>query len=153
MGALACIRSDVQERSRDHPCIDRMDSETPGGSAFSPATVSRREAAGTGGKRKGAPRVARTIRRPPLTYAYPAPTSRAVSEAMRGNRSRDTRPELRLRSDLHRKGLRFRANLALELEGITIRPDIVFSRRRVAVFVDGCFWHSCKRHGTRPRVN
>jgi DNA mismatch endonuclease (patch repair protein) len=37
--------------------------------------------------------------------------------------------------------------------GLRVRPDIVFVARRVAVFVDGCFWHSCRWHGTQPRVN
>ena len=84
---------------------------------------------------------------------YPVPASANVSAAMRGNRKRDTGPELRLRSLLHARGLRFRANLELIVPGLRVRPDIVFSRRRVAVFVDGCFWHSCRWHGTRPRVN
>ncbi len=84
---------------------------------------------------------------------YPFPASAAVSAAMRGNRKRDTGPELRLRSLLHIRGLRFRANRELIVPGLRVRPDIVFSRRRVAVFVDGCFWHSCPWHGTKPRVN
>lgn len=72
---------------------------------------------------------------------------------MRGNRRRDTRPELALRSALHRLGLRFRVDQLVEAEGIKVRPDIVFPRRRVAVFVDGCFWHVCPSHGTRPAAN
>lgn len=72
---------------------------------------------------------------------------------MRANRKRDTGPELRLRSLLHRDGLRFRVNHELEVPGLRVRPDIVFVGRRIAVFVDGCFWHSCRWHGTRPRVN
>lgn len=72
---------------------------------------------------------------------------------MRGNRKRDTGPELKLRSLLHRGGLRFRVNHELIVPGLRVRPDIVFVARRVAVFVDGCFWHSCRWHGTRPRVN
>lgn len=84
---------------------------------------------------------------------YPFPTSDAVSAAMRANRKRDTGPELKLRSLLHARGLRFRANLELSVTGLRVRPDIVFTQRRVAVFVDGCFWHSCRWHGTIPRVN
>jgi len=72
---------------------------------------------------------------------------------MRGNRKRDTVPELRLRSLLHRSGLRFRVNAEIFVPGLRVRPDIVFSRAQVAVFVDGCFWHSCRWHGTRPRAN
>ncbi len=84
---------------------------------------------------------------------YPFPSSGAVSAAMRGNRKRDTGPELRLRSLLHAQGLRFRVNREIEVPGLKVRPDIVFTKKRVAVFVDGCFWHSCPWHGTRPRVN
>lgn len=72
---------------------------------------------------------------------------------MRGNRKRDTGPELRVRSLLHARGFRFRSNLEIQVPGLKVRPDIVFTRRQVAVFVDGCFWHSCRWHGTRPRAN
>lgn len=71
---------------------------------------------------------------------------------MRANRRRDTRPELALRSELHRRGLRFRVDFA-PVQGLRCRPDVVFTRARVAVFVDGCFWHSCPVHGTRPTAN
>ena len=84
---------------------------------------------------------------------YPFPSSAAVSAAMRGNRKRDTGPELRLRSLLHAQGLRFRVNLEIQAPDLKVRPDIVFTKHRVAVFVDGCFWHSCRWHGTRPRAN
>jgi DNA mismatch endonuclease (patch repair protein) len=92
------------------------------------------------------------VRRRPLTD-YPFPSSAAVSAAMRANRKRDTGPELKLRSLLHGRGLRFRVNHELVVPGLRVRPDIVFVGRRVAVFVDGCFWHSCRWHGTRPQVN
>lgn len=72
---------------------------------------------------------------------------------MRGNRKRDTGPELKLRSMLHSRGLRFRANAEIVVPGLRVRPDVVFRSQRVAVFVDGCFWHSCRWHGTRPRAN
>jgi DNA mismatch endonuclease (patch repair protein) len=84
---------------------------------------------------------------------YPFPTSAAVSAVMRANRKRDTGPEMRLRSLLHSQGVRFRANAALSVPGLRVRPDIVFRRQQVAVLVDGCFWHSCRWHGTRPRAN
>lgn len=71
---------------------------------------------------------------------------------MQANRRRDTKPELALRSALHRAGLRYRRDLRLDLPGGRVRPDIVFTRRKVAVFVDGCFWHSCPIHGSRPAV-
>jgi len=72
---------------------------------------------------------------------------------MRGNRKRDTRPEIQVRSLLHAKGYRFRKDLPLELPSGRVRPDIVFTRRRLAVFIDGCFWHRCPVHGTSPRAN
>jgi DNA mismatch endonuclease (patch repair protein) len=54
---------------------------------------------------------------------------------------------------LHARGFRFRPNREIRVPGIRVCADIVFTRRRVAVFVDGCFWHSCRWHGTRPRAN
>jgi DNA mismatch endonuclease, patch repair protein len=84
---------------------------------------------------------------------YPTPTSPAVSAVMRANPSRNTAPERKLRSILHARGYRFRANLRVEMLGLKVRPDIVFTRHRIAVFVDGCFWHACPAHGTRPRAN
>jgi DNA mismatch endonuclease (patch repair protein) len=71
---------------------------------------------------------------------------------MRGNRKENTKPEVRLRSVLHRRGLRFFKNARPE-RGIPCRVDIVFPRARLAVFVDGCFWHRCPEHGTAPRTN
>lgn len=71
---------------------------------------------------------------------------------MRGNRGRDTAPELLLRRELHRRGLRYRVN-ASPVKSLRCRPDILFPRQKVAVFVDGCFWHSCPEHGTAPQTN
>ena len=81
------------------------------------------------------------------------PPSEAVRRSMRSNRRTDTLPELRLRSELHRRGLRFRKDHPLNVDGIRVRPDIVFTRARVAVFIDGCFWHSCPVHREVPRAN
>ena len=64
-------------------------------------------------------------------------------------RQRDTGPERALRSALHAAGLRFRVNRRVE----GVRPDIVNGPSRVAVFVDGCFWHGCPVHGTKPGTN
>lgn len=65
-------------------------------------------------------------------------------------RRRDTRVEKRLRSMLHAIGLRFRVDYPVQLEhGRPVRPDIVFTRARLAVFVDGCYWHGCPEHGRR----
>lgn len=79
-------------------------------------------------------------------------SSSAASGRMRSNRSRDTKPELSLRSELHSRGLRFRVDLKPETS-LRTRADIVFTRARVKVFVDGCFWHGCPEHGTSPRAN
>lgn len=70
------------------------------------------------------------------------------SENMARIRSRDTAPELRLRKALWAAGVRYR--LHADLPG---KPDIVLPRAKVAVFVDGCFWHSCPVHGTSPKTN
>ncbi len=73
---------------------------------------------------------------------------------MRGNRGRDAAPERRLRSVLHARGHRFRVALPIRAEGDRpIRPDIVFPGAKLAVFVDGCFWHGCPDHGAQPRGN
>lgn len=72
---------------------------------------------------------------------------------MAGIRRTDTSPERTIRSELHRRGLRFRKDVRLDLGAIKPRPDLVFTKRRVAVFVDGCFWHCCPDHGKPPRRN
>lgn len=71
---------------------------------------------------------------------------------MRNTPQRDTPPERRLRSALYALGARYRLQVA-PLEGVRRRADIVFPRERVAVFVDGCFWHGCPQHGTLPKAN
>lgn len=88
------------------------------------------------------------------TDDYPHPSSPAVTAAMKGNRRADTRPEVALRAALHARGLRFRKDYMLRTtEGARAKVDIVFTRARVAVFIDGCFWHGCPEHGNTPRVN
>jgi len=72
---------------------------------------------------------------------------------MLGNRCSDTAPEVALRCALHAAGLRFRKNHRLDLLGVRVTPDIVFTRAKIAVFVDGCFWHCCPTHGTQPSRN
>lgn len=73
---------------------------------------------------------------------------------MQANRRRDTKPELALRSALHMAGLRYRCDFRIDLPGgKRVRPDVVFTRKRIAVFVDGCFWHSCPEHGRAPSSN
>jgi DNA mismatch endonuclease (patch repair protein) len=65
---------------------------------------------------------------------------------------RDTAAELRLRAELHRRGLRYRVDFA-PAKGVRRRADVVFTRRKLAVFVDGCFWHGCPEHATWPKHN
>jgi DNA mismatch endonuclease, patch repair protein len=89
----------------------------------------------------------------PSVSVYPVPSSPAVTAVMKGNRKRDTRPEVRLRSALHRSGLRFRKDHTLTAGTVRVRADVVFSRARVVVFSDGCFWHACPDHGTSPKTN
>jgi DNA mismatch endonuclease, patch repair protein len=78
----------------------------------------------------------------------PGPSERSAN--MRGIRRRDTGPEKALRTALHRRGLRFRVDHPI-IDGHPrpVRPDIVFARAKVAVFVDGCYWHGCPEHGQR----
>lgn len=71
---------------------------------------------------------------------------------MRSNRGRDTRPELALRSAVHALGLRYRVNTR-PLSRVRRTADLVFSRARVAVFLDGCFWHGCPQHHTVAATN
>jgi DNA mismatch endonuclease (patch repair protein) len=84
---------------------------------------------------------------------YPHPSDPQVSARMRRNPRRDTEPEIALRSELHRMGLRFRKDLPIRTADRIVRPDVVFTRARLAVFVDGCFWHQCPLHGNVPRAN
>ena len=70
----------------------------------------------------------------------PAPSSEAVRRSMQGNRAKDTGPELLLRKALWAAGVRG-YRLHIRVEGV--RPDVVFARAKVAVFVHGCFWHRC----------
>ena len=65
---------------------------------------------------------------------------------------RDTKPEMALRRELWRRGLRYRVDIA-PLPGMRRRADVVFTRRKVAVYVDGCYWHSCPIHATMPKAN
>jgi DNA mismatch endonuclease (patch repair protein) len=84
----------------------------------------------------------------------PIPSSVAVSERMSRQARTGTSPEWLLRRELHRRGLRYRVNYAFLIHGLTRRRcDLAFTRRRVAVFVDGCFWHACPEHATSPKEN
>lgn len=85
---------------------------------------------------------------------YPFPSSPAVTSRMKANRSRDTGPELNLRRALHSAGHRYRVNTKVAIGGRRpVNVDIAFPGKRVAVFVDGCFWHGCKVHRSVPISN
>jgi DNA mismatch endonuclease, patch repair protein len=71
---------------------------------------------------------------------------------MIGNRSRDTGPELAVRRLAHGMGLRYRVN-ARPIQQLRRTADLVFPRQRIAVFIDGCFWHGCPQHHRQPRSN
>ena len=71
---------------------------------------------------------------------------------MKSNKSRDTKPELALRSAVHARGLRYRVS-AKPLAGVRRTADLVFPRAKVAVFLDGCFWHGCPEHHTVASAN
>lgn len=75
-----------------------------------------------------------------------------VRRQMQANRSRDTRPELALRSSLHELGLRYRV-AARPVQEVRRTADVVFTKARVAVFLDGCFWHGCPEHHRPARRN
>jgi DNA mismatch endonuclease (patch repair protein) len=84
-------------------------------------------------------------------YPFTADPGRAAN--MRGNRRANTKPELALRTALHAMGYRYRKDFRLDLPLRRVRPDIAFTSRKVAVFVDGCFWHACPEHGAAPKSN
>lgn len=71
---------------------------------------------------------------------------------MSRQRSVNTEIEVRLRQELHAAGLRYRVHRR-PIPGLRCTADIVFTSARVAVFVDGCFWHGCPDHGTMPKTN
>lgn len=82
----------------------------------------------------------------------PRPSSATALARMLHTRRRDTNPEMTLRREVHRRGLRYRVDAA-PLHGFRRRVDLLFPSTRVAVFVDGCFWHVCPRHASWPRAN
>ena len=88
----------------------------------------------------------------PTVPPHPGSSSPQVSARMSRAARRETAPELALRRALHADGYRFR--VVHPVPGNRRRSiDIAFTRARVAVFVDGCFWHGCPEHGTQPRAN
>jgi len=87
-----------------------------------------------------------------VVSASPSPRDLSTSIRMSRQRRRDTTPELELRRILHAAGYRFRLNVCVP--GMRRRTiDVAFTRVKVAVFIDGCFWHVCPEHATWPRSN
>jgi DNA mismatch endonuclease (patch repair protein) len=80
-----------------------------------------------------------------LVIVDPIPSSAKVSARMARHPRRDTLPELAVRRALHRRGLRYRVDVRPD-PAIRRRADVVFMRARVAVFIDGCYWHGCPTH-------
>lgn len=82
----------------------------------------------------------------------PEPLDQSIRRRMQQQRRRDTALELAIRRSLHARGHRYRVDYRLE-PTLRTRGDIVFTRRKVVVFVDGCFWHGCPEHATAPKNN
>jgi DNA mismatch endonuclease (patch repair protein) len=80
------------------------------------------------------------------------PTTPDVRARMQRVPRRNTKPELALRQELHRRGLRYRTSVR-PLTGLRCQADVVFTRAKVAVFVDGCQWHGCEDHARLPKTN
>jgi DNA mismatch endonuclease (patch repair protein) len=79
-------------------------------------------------------------------------SSDGVRKSMQSNKSRDTKPELALRRAAHASGLRYRVAFR-PLKSVRRTADLVFTRAKVAVFLDGCFWHGCPDHHTKAKTN
>jgi DNA (cytosine-5)-methyltransferase 1 len=100
--------------------------------------------------KKASPVVPKKANRP-RRAAFPPASSEVIRQRMKTTKRRDTKPELLLRSELDRQGLRYAVDHAVD--GTRRRADIVFKGARVAVYVDGCYWHGCPSHGTMPKSN
>lgn len=72
--------------------------------------------------------------------------------SMQSNKGRDTKPELALRREVHALGLRYRVSIR-PLPKVRRTADLVFTKVKVAVFLDGCFWHGCPKHHTKAATN
>lgn len=79
-------------------------------------------------------------------------SSEGVRKSMQSNKGRDTKPELALRRAVHALGLRYRVSIR-PLPKVRRTADLVFTRAKVAVFLDGCFWHGCPEHHTKAVTN
>lgn len=82
----------------------------------------------------------------------PPASSPTVRARMSRQQRRDTKPELSVRRILHGRGIRYRVDAAPEI-GMRCKADLLWRGLRLAVFIDGCFWHGCPEHATRPKAN
>ena len=82
----------------------------------------------------------------------PVASSELVRRRMERQGRRDTGPEMLVRRQLHQRGVRYRVDARLEPD-LRVRGDIVWKKRRIVVFIDGCFWHGCPEHGTSAKRN
>lgn len=80
-------------------------------------------------------------------------SSASAAAIMRANGRRDTKPEIQVRRLLHAAGLRYRVDVTPLKSDRRRRADIVFTKRRIAVYIDGCFWHGCPQHFVAPKAN
>jgi DNA mismatch endonuclease (patch repair protein) len=79
-------------------------------------------------------------------------SSPGTRASMRANKSRDTKPELALRRTVHARGMRYRVGIR-PVATLRRTADLVFTKVRVAVFLDGCFWHGCPQHHSASKTN
>lgn len=105
---------------------------------------------GVSGARQRLTKVANTADWQPPAGSWAS--SASSRKTMLGNRGRDTAPEKSVRSAVHREGLRFRV-AARPIPELDRTADMLFRPDRVAVFVDGCYWHGCPEHGRIPTTN
>lgn len=94
----------------------------------------------------------RTCPRQSIRSRAPSASSAAVRRVMRANVGKESAPEMALRSSLHSRGLRFKKSCRPE-PTVRCTADIVFRRKQVCVFVDGCYWHGCPLHFVPPHKN
>ncbi len=88
----------------------------------------------------------------PVAVQRPEASSASVRARMQKQMRRDTDPEVQVRRRLHAAGIRYRVDNKLEAD-LRTRGDIVWRGLRIAVFIDGCYWHGCPLHATRPKAN
>ena len=90
--------------------------------------------------------------KPCLRARAPSASSAKVRAVMLANLGGDLEPERVLRSELQKAGLRFRKHIR-PISHLPCNADIVFTKKKVCIFVDGCFWHGCPKHFSCPKTN